>query len=146
MPAMMVPTSRLSPSSASPRTMGVRPRARAFAAQAASAIAGRGDHAELGVGETAGLGGLVGFLVEAGGDVGGEVEAEARDEGAGVGEAGGVGDGRAGGDDGGVVAGDVGDGERDDAGRGGSGGEAAALDGGEVLPDGVHFVDRGAGG
>ena len=63
---------------------------------------------------------------------------------AGLGERGGIGDGGAGGDDRGVVAGDVGHQQRDDAGRVSGGGEAAALDGGQVLADAIHVADARA--
>ena len=74
------------------------------------------------------------------------VDAVAGENGAGVGEGGGVGDRRPRGDDARIVAGDVGDEEAHRLGREGRGGQPAALDRGEMLPDRVHRRDVGAGG
>ena len=54
--------------------------------------------------------------------------------------------GGAGGDQRRIVAGNVGDDERRDAGRSGKRGEAAALDGAQLVADDVHHGDRRAGG
>ena len=146
MPAMTVPIWAASPSRASPRISGDRPSARALAAIASSAIIGRGDHAEVDVRQAAGFRGFIVVLVQAGGDGWRQGDAVAGDQGSDLGESRGVGDGGAGADHGGIVPWNVADRQGHDPGRCGGGGEAAAFDRRQMLPDGVHLGDVGAAG
>ena len=111
------------------------------------AALGPGDDPGVGglEGGTAGFRGLGGGRSQGVGDRRRHVDGEFFDDAQGVFGGGGIGDSGARGNDRRVVAGNVGNQQADDAGRTGGGGQAAALDGAQVLAHAVHLADGGAG-
>ena len=98
-----------------------------------------GDQAEFAVGQVCRLRRLVRCLLQPRRHRCGGLDAITGDDGARIGEGGGIRHRRPRGDHGGIVAWHVADRERHHARRSGGGGEPAALDGGEVLAHAVHF-------
>jgi hypothetical protein len=147
MPAITLPTSRASPSMASPRSSGVTPASRATSAAASSAICGVAirrisARASRGV---AGLDALAAAACQHIAHARRQVDAVAAHERQRVGAGGGIGDGGTGGDVDRVVTRHVGERQRQHAGRVAGGGKPPALDGRQVPAHAVHLVDAGAG-
>src|SRR5689334_2804126 len=99
------------------------------------------DEAEVVGGQRSWLWGLVTSLGETTGNRGRKLDAVMGDDRAGILEGRTVRNRGAAGDDAGVVAGDVTDRQSDDGSGRGGGSKPAALDAGQVLPQGVHLVD-----
>ena len=145
-PAKTLPTSRASPSIASPSSSGVTPAARATSAAARSDIMRRRDQnvGDRGEARMARLRRLRGGAFEMGDNAGGRVDPIAPEDRQRLGRGRGIGNGRPGGDDRKIVAGNIGDDEADDARRRRRERQPAALDRREMLAHAVHFGDVGA--